>query len=106
MAKLGDYMAKKDKAKKAGFDTSVLKDDFQNKFTKLAGAEEKLATLEKECRSAASELLKTASAYKAVLMKFENANHRDPGKKAVVAAVGDLAKWLGSLEQEVIPKTR
>ena len=102
MQKLSDYVAKKEAAKKAGFDTNLLKDDFKSKFTKMEAADEKAATAQKEHYAATGEVLKTIAAYRKVIMKFENENFKDKSKKDVVEAVGAIGVWLGKLEQELL----
>jgi hypothetical protein len=105
-SKLADYVAKKDKLKKAGYDTSALKDDFKTKFTKLETAQQKLAEAQKDCSTAREDLQKTTTAYKTLLLKFENANIRDKSKKVVCEAADEVATWLSKLEQELLAGAR
>src|SRR5579859_3392676 len=97
--KIDDYVAKKAKLKKAGYDTSALKEDFKTKYTKLEAAQEKLAEARKDCSTAHDELRKTTTSYKTLLLKFENENLKDKSRKVVCEAADEVATWLSKLEQ-------
>ena len=101
-AKIDEYVAKKAKLKKAGYDTSSLKEDFKTKYSKFEDAQGKLAEARKDCSTAHDELRKTATAYKTLLLKYENENLKDKSRKAVCEAADEVATWLSKLEQELL----